>query len=273
MFKTWLNRPDRHVYRDRYMPVLCTLDDLKADMGASVDTSDDDLKGFIVSASSMLTAYCQRTFVPYTGTRVMTWQSPYRLNLMEDAVSLTSVTDDDGVVASSEYVLTSRHNEKRELTMIDSNTLARGDVTLVGTWGYHDSPDDMWASDTTTITANISDTTSTQFTVNAVTDLKVYQYIRINAEVMLITDIDTGSKTLTVLRGQRGSTASTHTNADGVDTFKLVSVIDRACRELANYLYENSSTVTSTYVTDNDDVNIGSGLPQSVRTAIELYRV
>lgn len=68
--------------------------------------------------------------------------------------------------------------------------------------------------DTTTLSADITDTAATSIDVTSASSLTVGEYIRVNDEFMLINGISTN--TLTVARGELGTTATTHTSADTV---------------------------------------------------------
>ena len=100
--------------------------------------------------------------------------------------------------------------------------------------------------DTTTISADITDTAETSITVTdaAAANLLVGNYIRINDEFMLLDQIATN--TLTVSRAQLGTTATTHTNGDTVTR------------------HTDEGYVALQYFENNEEVDNGSGVTAEI---------
>lgn len=104
--------------------------------------------------------------------------------------------------------------------------------------------------DTTTLAADITDTAATSFDVADASALFVGNYLRLNDEFMLLETIDTN--TLTVSRGQLGTTATTHTNGDTVTR------------------HTNEGYVALQYFDDGEQVNNGSGVTADIAYAFGL---
>lgn len=117
-------------------------------------------------------------------------------------------------------------------------------------------------ANTTTISADITDTAATSITVADATgaSLTVGDYIRINNEFLLIGQIATN--TLTVARGQLGTTAATHTSGDTVTRHTDQGYV--ALQYFQNgEIIDNGSGVTA-------EINISNSLP--TRTFIPAKR-
>lgn len=114
---------------------------------------DDAIERIITDASRMIDGICGRWFYAYTQTRYLSF--PYRettraLDLGEDCLTLTSVTNGDGTtISASDYILDPRNHPvktrivlKRGTTTIWQSDSTTGNtecvIALAGTWGYCD---------------------------------------------------------------------------------------------------------------------------------------
>lgn len=127
----------------------CTATQVKTYKGIS-STDDDSLLGdLIIRAQAMIDAYCHRTFEASTDTtrylNAVRDVDGRTLWLRDDCVSITSITNGDGIaVASSEYVTMPRHDTPYYAVRLLASSLTRwtysGDpenaIAVTGKWAY-----------------------------------------------------------------------------------------------------------------------------------------
>lgn len=227
-----------------YTPTLCTLEAIRRRADIVATTDDALIKAFIRSASDIVQQYTARTFVSYTDTREYTAPCTGRvLQVDDDLLTVTSITDGSGALAGSTYTLTPWNRWPKTAVTLEPTyfwtrqTDTWQDIAIAGVWGYHRNPSKMWSS-VTTLGANIADTTTTSVTLTAAAStvgIETYDYIRVGSEVMQVTAIS--SATLTVVRGDQGSTAATATSGAAVERFNVTSDVREAAEQLTVYLY------------------------------------
>lgn len=114
----------------------------------------------------------------------------------------------------------------KKISVVDEILLLNPYQTpLISLLGFDDpvtQVEHVWYEDelfptTSKLTAAIADGAATSAVVADVTPFRVDQVIRVNDELMLITGINTGTKTLTVVRGFGGSTAAAQANNSVVE--------------------------------------------------------
>ena len=164
----------------------------------------------------------------------------YRLRLPDDILSITSITWVGTVLTSSEYRLADENAHPNIEIAADRDaisTLLPADfdenVTIVGAFGYHRDPDNMWLDSGDTVQDSPLSSSGTALTVTADGNFEVMQHIRIESEYLLITAIDTATEILTVERGVNGSTAASHDNGKQIDKFVQTPEIEQEARRLA----------------------------------------
>jgi len=230
----------------QFQPYLVTLDYVRQHRRlATAEISDDPLiRSFIEDASIQ---FCQalrgRTPMPYRMTRVFDFKSARRLVLDEDLLAVTTFTNGDSTpIASSQYVLHPnnlypkwridlRLNSSLSLTFNDTPEQA---LSVAGIWGYVPQYANAWKP-ITTLSAAITDTTSTSVTFASTALVQVGDYLQIDSETVFV-DAKSGA-IATVERGALGSTAATHLNAAPVQQFQQLRDIRMAVREMAVYFY------------------------------------
>lgn len=132
----------------------CTLPEFKAHRSilSAAHTDDTAIEQIIEGASRMIDAICGRWFYAYTQTRYVGFASSVNnraLDLGEDCLSLTSVTNGDGTtVTTADYYLNPRnHPVKTQIIlkqgaaivwMPDNSGNTEGVIALDGSWGYCD---------------------------------------------------------------------------------------------------------------------------------------
>ena len=222
------------------------------------------IKRYCRAYSEMIEQQTQRAFVPYTATknyyfadeirsRNFLYQrdtGSYVLDLWEDLLSVDSITWDSTSLTSSEYRLVGANNSANEYPytriLFDGDEVPTYDrdfdtsIDIVGQWGVHDNSTATY-TDVTTLAAAVSSTTTTSLTIanGEYTLFEVYQYILIDDELMLITDIDDAgaTDTLTVERGVNGYTAATHANAATISRWNVVRDVQELGTRMCAFYY------------------------------------
>jgi len=132
-----------------------TLAAVKEYMGLSAsNTTDDDLiNSLIVQGQSFIDHYCRRSFEESTQTRYYDAIDNVvngMLFLDQDLLSVTTLTVDGNVYASSVYTLLPRNiSPKSSVTLKKSSgkqwtytTDPEDSISIEGTWGYSSTPSD-----------------------------------------------------------------------------------------------------------------------------------
>ncbi|MCK5641863.1 MAG: hypothetical protein KAJ19_13755, partial [Gammaproteobacteria bacterium] len=100
-----------------------------------------------------------------------------------------------------------------------STTNREGAIKITGEWGFHDDPANRWLDSNDTLQANIntsansvlvSDADGTDYWLDT-PRFSPGNVIKIDSEYMAVRATSTDNGTLTVMRGQRGSTRAAHT--------------------------------------------------------------
>lgn len=251
---------------NKYPSAYCTLNSIIQQLNSSSDninvstvasqttqinTEDANtqayLKRLIMEVSGAIARKHNRAFVPYDDTKTMRrgyvrdnlWREAYeyRIEMEDDTLSLSSVTWIGTSLTSAQYRLANENTHPNWEIAIDIDAISTiypadfdESVQVAGTFGYNRDPDNMWKDSGKTVSGAIGATVTT-VTVSDGTVFGVYQYIKIESEYMLITDISTND--LTVERGVNGSTAASHASTTAVYQYQQTYEIEQEARRLA----------------------------------------
>jgi hypothetical protein len=196
--------------------------------------------------------YCDdttgRRFYPLQATRQ--YDIPYDgvLQLVDDLLSLTTLTNGDlTVISSSDYVLQSVNAPPywairlRDTSSVDWQPSAAGSaenvITVNGVWGYHPDYTTRGWSLAGTLGAAISDTTTLAFTMTAGHSLVVGNIAKVDSELF---NVGTAGATACAMnaRGDNGSTAATHLNGASVYVWNAYKPIRSAVLQIAQSIYK-----------------------------------
>lgn len=244
----------------------------------------DYAQDLIRQASDIIERITNNRFTPYHDTRiyyiedVFRYRQFYNNELQLDAYlqSVSSVSWIGTTVNSSDYQLlpankTSKLSIRFNPTAVTTVTTNFGDsISITGIWCDHRAYGVAW-QDITTLDANIATSTATTISVASASDFEVLQYIRVNDEMMQVTAVDTDNDNLTVLRGVNGSTATTHTSGDTVESYSPMDAIEMACNRIAGFLYQNRGTAGERIQFPDTQQTINE-LPSVVRQTLLTYR-
>lgn len=245
-----------------YYPLLTTIDALRAIDLSTVQTTDDEkLKRHILVAGQVFTQLVGSRITPYFDTKY--YNHPYPLNnqlrLNDNLLELTALTTEEGerTILLSDVILRCGDNAnitpydviEIKLTSLnpffDIGQTSQLANAVTGIWGWHDALENMWvnSNDTvasatsTTIVVSDADGLDAQFE----TRFKKLQLCKVvqddDFEFFVVTGINTGTNTLTVIRAVNGTSQLTLTGSEIIYTYNPPYEIEQAVRRLAAFYY------------------------------------
>jgi len=245
---------------------------LKADTSTPQSVADeyDDYfalaKSYCFQISKIIEQTTRRAFVPYRATKTTYTRQAfkeeslvysdgiYEFDLEDDLLAIDSITISSVVKTASEYHLAdamgSVNGYPYKQVQLDPSGLSLStdfddSIDIVGEWGTHDNVSDTY-SNVTTLIANLTDSQTTiDVTDGDGASYNVYDYIRINDELMFITAIATSGDpdVLTVERGVNGFTASAHTLGDQITRWNVVNDVKMLATRMVAYWYNKRNDV------------------------------
>lgn len=271
---------------------LTTLTSIRTQLAiAGTLTSDDNfLDDQIDKASAWIFEHTrERAFVPYLETRYLrqdalgnpavnrfgNYIAP-RLMVDEDLLAVQSIAngDSDGSVVNAYTLLPLNRYPKSEIELTSASGSAwnfqsyDSDVSVTGFWGYHPDYAHAWESASTlAATLTASDTGAA---VPGTASYDDGDYVLIGgSEIGRVTAIASG--TLTLLRGQNGTTAGTHAAAETVKPYSFPADIQKACNDLVKYYYHHRKTDDVAQIVDVG-VQLETKIPADIWDTVERYK-
>jgi len=262
-----------------------SLDEVKDMLGISGTTDDTVIRKMLEAMSRAIDQYCNRTFQAYTETKIFDGAN---VLWIPDLLSITTLkTDEDGdydydnTFTTSDYILYGVGLEDTLNTFpkvrieIDSNgdysSFAAGykkGVQIAGLWGYGDGISATPYTVDTTLSAAISTTTATTYTVTSATNISAGQVHLIDSEQTYVESVS--STTVTCKRGVNGTTAATHSNSTSIYIYDYPADVKQACMNIGGMSYQNKSKYglkseqigDYSYTTASSTVSGGTGIPK-----------
>jgi hypothetical protein len=140
-------------------------------------------------------------------------------------ISLTSLTlDGDAVDSDNILTLPRGKSAKTQIKLLNGEqwpynaTVREGAIAVEGEWAWHNDLNRRWLDSNDTV-KNSANATTTSIDVNDVDGLDTWndtprfsagQLLKIDSEYLYVRDTNTDTNKLTVMRGQRGTDAATH---------------------------------------------------------------
>jgi len=227
----------------------CSITDIKDALGITSTTDDTIMRKIAQAASREIDLYTRRHFYVKSATRYFDGAGS-RL-WVSDLLSVTTLkTDEDGDATYENTFTTDDYhlyplNDYPKIYIDLSSDSDYGSfgggikkaVEIAGSWGYGDGISSSPYISDTTLSAAISSTTATTFTVTSATNLSAGHTILIDDEQIFIYSIS--SSTLTVERGVNGTTAATHDDSTTIYIYQYPYDIWQACISLSVAIYQN----------------------------------
>lgn len=150
----------------------------------------------------------------------------------------------------------------------DSSTFSNS-TDIIGFFFYHSDLANAWDTIDNSVTINSSSTT---LSLNTGHGVEVFQYVRLEDEIMLVTAVTAngGTDDLTVVRGSLGTTAAAHT-AVSVTRFKVQPDIKKAATRLVTWMYQSRGLVGNVAEVIDGTVIIDA-MPTVVKSVLNKYK-
>ncbi len=295
---------------DTYPTVIADVDEFNTLLGTT-DTANEErdrVMNIAMDVSQAVERFTGRTFMPLVQTRSydaadndQIFELSNVLKLDDALMSLTSVTLGDGrtptvgtqVVGRPKHITPIQQLQLIGLSFHWSNYSVdwRQAIEIAAIWGYRSnfSSEGFIDSGDTILNDPSINTTATEITVAAADGLDalhvaprfdIGQLIRVTTddtdEYMVVTDVDYTNKKLTVLRGQRGTTAATHLKDTEIYVFQPEPDLVRAVANAVDFEYSNlgkHETVQVSNIPGAKQTTIQPELwPASVMRALNHYK-
>jgi hypothetical protein len=216
----------------------------------SADSTDDTIiQRVLGSASRKIDNEARRTFYPRVQTRQFDVpENGHRgLILDDDLLEVITLTNgDDNTIDATEYNLIPKNDPPYfEIRLKEASTTYWEDdssgnselvIDLLGFWGFHEEyADRAWINGSTINEGDTLSAADTTITVVSGALHKIDELIKIENELMRITNIV--SNDLTVIRGENGSTAATHADTTQIEIWEPMEDIREACLMVANNFF------------------------------------
>jgi hypothetical protein len=277
MFNRWLTGAP---YAPAYQVALADLETIKGDRKAAGDGDDDIFKRMTLAASMFIVGECRRMFSPFKATRLQDWKSPTRLQLDEDLLEITSITDSTGAFSASDYTTMPRNATPYNIIEAVGNrqftysTKRQGAIIVVGTWGFHPNAASMWVDTTTINMVGNLNNSEKSITLTDVDDVKTLSIIRTESEWMLVTDRNTTTKVITVRkRGDFGTSAAAHDNSTAVYVYSVPEDIRQSIIGLCLYLYEVRDNYGTQFGSVDGIIEVAKSAPAYIYDSALKYKV
>jgi hypothetical protein len=279
-----------------------TLEQFKQYRGIPLITDDDNelLRSLIERASRLWDRLTGKRFYPRVETRYFDHpdEEDDVLRMDDDLLEATTLTTNNGstsISSSHFWPMTGRSysatpyqkivlNRGSTSTYFTYTTTPQHANSVAGVWGYHSDYGNAWHSSGDTLSAALSDTTSTTVTVASAGGAD-YQgrrprfeemaLLRVDSEFLYVVSRSRVAETLTVLRGVNGSTAATHTLGTAIYRYEFESAATAAAVRLAAWLYvqKDSQQFDRVAFAEMGAVEIPVGLPADVKTLLSRFTV
>jgi hypothetical protein len=256
------------------MNTIATLYRLREHLGfASDDTAEDSRLRLALAATTLIQRYAGRQFMPRHATLAhsVTREDSTCLLLTDDLLALTSVTNGDGSPIAPEdmQVLAGSRLALLNGAAFNYDTTPVNAIDVTGIWGWHDDWAQAWIASCDTVQNNPLSSSATTLTVadsagadaNGQTPrFQVGQLLRIEAEYVRVTAVNTATHVLTIQRGANGTTAASHTQNTAIAVYCPPRDAEILCLRVAAWLYQEPNTVN------------GNAIPPMLRPMLDTLR-
>lgn len=271
----------------------CSLADFKAYIkpvgnDLTADATDDAfIEKVIERASRRLDDLVGRSFYPRVESHNFDVPEDGMLWFDDDLLEVITLTNGDATtIASTEYVMKPITDYPKYCLLIrdisttyfkESSTTYSNEqvIALNAVWGYHSNYSRRgFVLGSTLVEAGNLNATLLSFTVASGTPFAVNQVIRLDNELMIVSDVTTNEITVQ-RRGDNGSTAATHTNGVNVYYWQPMDDVVGLTLEIARMMYRSryGENVETTAITTPAGVVVNPrSLPVWARELIEKYR-
>lgn len=229
--------------------------------GSAVATVDDAfLKACISQASAMMTAHCNRVFVPFVAAFTFDARGdhigPYHLDVGEDLLEVSTLTNgDSAAIAGSAFVLRPSNGYPKwrvQLKQSSGITFTYADdwedaISVAGVFGFHEDYPRAFGDTLENVPGGGLTSSATSFTASDADGLddggrqrfEVGQYLKMDSEVVKVVGLNTTTNVIDIRRAQLGTSAAAHTAGVDILSYRPMPDIEKQCERLAVWLYQH----------------------------------
>ncbi len=276
----------------------------KLGSGAPTQVSRDKIEVYLARATRLIYHMTgNRDFLPRYETRIFPHPYAYidlairrlsngHLKLDDDLLELITLSVGSTVLDTDDYFLL-EHNVYPKHTIAPATSGAwggvvnarynKGTISVTGIWGYADQHyammNECWVNTNETVpggnltsgATTISVTDADGYDGRGATKFLKGKLLRIDNEFLEVTDVDTITNTLTVLRGVRGSTAAAHTAGVMTKSWHVADDIIESTLQIAKTFREQDVSAGNR-VAVSDRASDAEGIPMDAMNIIKTYR-
>lgn len=282
---------------------LLTLDSIQAVLDIDAGNSETLLRGYIRKASDLVVQYTGRSFVPLWQTRAYDACGEHvasrELMLDDDLLDVVTLTNGEGeAIDATAYLLVPYNDYPKQRIALKASAPAtftaytddwRAAIQVAGIWGFHIQWPDAWVDTLDTVqddpltaaTTTLTVTDSAGMDARGVTPrFERLGYYRIEDEVVQALDVtvtpatdeDPAVHTLTIVRGQRGTTAADHAQGTAITRYLPMQDVEQAALSLASWLYRNKEHTGEHFTFLDGSQLVTNVAPSHIKETLKRYR-
>ena len=258
----------------------CTLTEAKAAASVTTTGPEAELKRHIRSASRWIEQTCGqgglvRAFIPYLATKKFDYEFPRLLNLKDDLISITTLTNGDGnTMTPPEYFLyPANETPKRWIEPNHSdnpftyNDTHQQAISIDGMWGYCNEfePNVDAVKNATGLTE-----TGTSLEVATLATFSEGMTLLIGFEAVFVSSI--GATSMVVVRADNGTIGAIHAKDVPIAIYKPPTDINLVARILASRWLQRTLAAWTDSGVPEAGFKVAGRIPTEVEDIVEQYR-
>jgi hypothetical protein len=268
-----------------YQPYLCTLAQAKTEINTNVDGQDANIYNAIRDVSARVEQYKECEFEPLHTTRAFDAigghivDNGQTLLLARPLLEIESIALGDGTaLTTDDYILYPKYETPKTKIVLKSHTwTAYEDAPeqaneIEAVWGYHTDYASAWVSLSTLAEDVTSSETAIDVTALSGALFSPGMLIRFGStdDYARVTAVTTD--TLTVVRGQNGTTAAEHLTGVAVSYWQPYHIAQRAAQLWAVYAFARRGSFESATYDGVTTVTFPLAMPGRVKDELDSFR-
>lgn len=265
-----------------------TLDYVKFLIGATSDSEDAQVWNIIRNASTLVTGYAARIFIPYGYVARCDETHVYDLNtlhLRDDVLAVSAIMNGNGIaIGGADFTLLPEADDPKRTVLLTSADWAftniHSRIVITGTFGFSSNYARAWGNSLDDLRTAIIDVDEEVIAVDDPDGLddrveirfQIGDYLLIDSEQMQVRDKDATANTLTVIRGVNNTTRALHNISTPIYVWRQNEDVRFATAQIAVWLYKNKDTVNQLYTVPGGEERVG-GLSNDIWEALDQFKL
>jgi len=278
----------------------CTLAQVKSELKAESTVQDNYVLSAIQTVSQRVDELLKRStprrpfFLPYTESRIVSIDAYHVSGMLNTLLldypllALTSVTINTTDVTSNVRIYPPNSvpcyqlqlNRAVSWTYYPDVDYPITFVTVTGVWGYNADYARAWQAVDTITTVGGINASVTSFTVADADGVDAYgitprlsagNYIKVDNEVMLVLATNTTTNTITVRRGELGTTSASHSAGATVSTYTVEPIISQVVARQAGKMLARRGAYDAQVVDGVGLITYPPDLVPELKNVVSLY--